>query len=333
MVNRAYVEQALRDQGLVEASTWQKVVTRRCRRVEEVEQFASEHFGENVGITLNRPGGDVSPYEHKRMTAACMVERRRIVLDIDAIDGHPEAPRRVALKLLQRLMAEGFPMPVQVDSGRGWHLIYRVRLAVDRDTNQMVGNFYEAVKRLVDGEPVSFDTSVKDLPRLLRLPGTVNPKNGRTTSAIMPAVWQNVPRKLIERIAAQAKPKPVNRPHFAKGIAPITGRGNFASLDVVSWFHSHGLYREHLADNMHWVRCPWEHEHTAPASRGGTIIYEADGGWPGFFCNHAHCQGRDIRDVIVLLGGADAFCSTHWAPDHPRDEKSLTDALSGVGGD
>ena len=79
---------------------------------------------------------------------------------------------------------------------------------------------------------------------------------------------------------------------------------------MVRWFQAHGLYRRHLEDNKHAVICPWRSEHST-SSKGGTdtIIFEGkDGGWPGFYCHHAHCEGRELKSVMSLWGDQDQFC-------------------------
>jgi hypothetical protein len=81
---------------------------------------------------------------------------------------------------------------------------------------------------------------------------------------------------------------------------------------VVAWFASHGIYRGHIEGKVHAVLCPWREEHTTPPGRSDTVVFEADGGWPGFYCHHAHCAGRGIRDVMQALGDADAFCAGEY---------------------
>jgi len=66
-----------------------------------------------------------------------------------------------------------------------------------------------------------------------------------------------------------------------------------------------GLYREDMGDGKHWIVCPWEEEHTTPASRGDTVYYEGGTGGhalAGFKCLHGHCEGRTVRDLRRELG-------------------------------
>ena len=92
------------------------------------------------------------------------------------------------------------------------------------------------------------------------------------------------------------------------------GRGDYATLDVVSWFISHDCYRRPSEKaRIHFVVCPWNDQHTTTCANGtDTIIFEADVGWPGFNCSHGHCAGRNIRDVLDLWRDADDYCSQLW---------------------
>ena len=96
---------------------------------------------------------------------------------------------------------------------------------------------------------------------------------------------------------------------------PISGDGYYSTLDIVSWFSAHGLYKRPSHEHgKHYVTCPWLNEHSTGdhPSKTDTVIWEADGRWPNFHCSHAHCEGRGIRDVLNHMGDADAFCAVEW---------------------
>jgi hypothetical protein len=90
------------------------------------------------------------------------------------------------------------------------------------------------------------------------------------------------------------------------------GTGDYRTLDIVALFQAHGLYRRQLEDHTHAVRCPWASEHTVKGGSSDTVIFEARDGWPGFYCHHAHCQERGIKDVIALFGDVDRFCARQF---------------------
>jgi hypothetical protein len=68
---------------------------------------------------------------------------------------------------------------------------------------------------------------------------------------------------------------------------------------------AHGLYKRPLGGGKHDVTCPWVSEHTDQAD-GGTAYFEPDDHWPigGFKCQHGHCTGRHIRELLQHLGVA-----------------------------
>ena len=105
-----------------------------------------------------------------------------------------------------------------------------------------------------------------------------------------------------------------NEAYQPRPTARIDGSGDYSSLDVVAWFKAHGQYHEQVEPGKHYVRCPWEAEHSdgIDAQVKDSVIWEADGGWPTFYCSHAHCEGRTIRNVMEVWGDADAFCTKVW---------------------
>ena len=97
-----------------------------------------------------------------------------------------------------------------------------------------------------------------------------------------------------------------------------TGNGDYNTLDAVSWFRAHGLYRRSLGTYngtpRHAVKCPFESDHsdTSTDQDTSTVIFENGSGWPGFHCSHDHCDGRTVVDVMEVLGDADSFCARYW---------------------
>jgi hypothetical protein len=186
------------------------------------------------------------------------------------------------------------------------------------ETRSLLKVIYSGLKKNFSTEAVSFDTTVRNPSRILRLYSTINRKGENTAdrpwreSFHWPIEqWIQVRPAQIERLAKRfEKVRPVPTPQHVN-YSPNHGDGDFSTLDVVRWFTAHGLYEHPLDDNKHAVVCPWEAEHTS-SNPNDTIIFEADGGWPGFFCHHSHCEGRNIRDVLVLFGDADAFCSRRF---------------------
>lgn len=222
--------------------------------------------------------------------------------------------------LVDMLTKSGWPLPLHAKSGNGYHAVYRARLPNNDETREMVGTVYRGLHREFDDDVVGFDRSVRNPGRIFRLYGSINRKGPNTadrphrqSTVWIPPRWAQVPQKqlsaLADHYARQSRPDPV-RPHV--GHTAIHGAGDYKTLDIVSWMQARGLYRHHIERHLHSVWCPWQAEHTTPHGTNGAIVYEADGGWPGFYCHHGHCQGRGLKDLMAHLGDADTYCGTAY---------------------
>lgn len=224
--------------------------------------------------------------------------------------------------LASRLALIDWPAPAIGMSGNGWHLQFRTALPNTAETKEQLTAIYSGLYREFSDDVVEFDRSVRNPARLCCFYGSVKRKGLDTPARPHRQSWIQIPddwRQVLPRqvaaladfYARQTADRPV-KPHESPVERPaVSGRGDYSSLDVVAWFEAHGAYIGALAGNKHGVRCPWSGEHSTPSPRTGSdsIVYEADGGWPGFHCAHAHCADRDIRDVMKLWGDADSYCA------------------------
>lgn len=227
---------------------------------------------------------------------------------------------KAARQLQQALRAWGWPEPLTAMSGNGRHLQYRIALPNDDATAQILKAIYRGMKTEISDERVDFDATVRNAARICALYGTTKRKGPdtegrphRRSTVQIPERWKQVRQKQIDGVAnfyaRQTPTAEIYRPNFKR--QPLGGRGDFSTLDVVAWFTAHGLYEHHITDNKHSVMCPWEAEHSE-AGKNDTLIFEADGRWPGFFCHHSHCEGRGIKAAMQVLGDADSFCNETW---------------------
>lgn len=71
---------------------------------------------------------------------------------------------------------------------------------------------------------------------------------------------------------------------------------------VIAALKNKGLYKTPLGNGKHDITCPWVAEHTNCAD-GGTAYFEPDDNYPigGFKCQHGHCAGRHVRDLLQYL--------------------------------
>jgi len=268
--------------------------------------------------SLNQPSATASnAFGTRALRDADIVRIKRIAFDFDpvrpageaACGSQLDAANRASLQLASDLLDYRFPEPLIGASGNGYHLQYRVDLPATATTKGVFRRLYAGLAQRYSTDEVVFDATVRNPARILRLYGTPNRKGGevRGTRCWIPDSWDLVDHGALARLAEDLSP--VAEIARRSGAPCRLGAGDYATLDVVSMFQAHGLYEEEIRPGLHAVICPWEDEHSS-SSAGDTVILEADGRWPNFRCHHAHCDGRGIREVMQVLGDADAFCSS-----------------------
>jgi hypothetical protein len=117
--------------------------------------------------------------------------RRWFLIDVDAskppdqkdnpsTDLEHEAARALARRVREHLTGFGWPAPLVVDSGNGWHLLYRVDLPNDEHARVLLRTILHALAERFDGPDGSIDRAVHNSSRIARLPGTLARKGVAT---------------------------------------------------------------------------------------------------------------------------------------------------------
>ncbi len=141
------------------------------------------------------------------------------------------------------------------------------------------------------------DTSVCDLPRVMRVPGFFHQKKEPFLSRIR-RNWSEEPRYAPAQILAAFPPvsEPKSRPNVDTGddiiLKALAERGL-----LIGPGREKGMYR---------MNCPWTSEHTNGDPEA--IYYLPNhGGFkePAYKCLHKHCKERKIKDLKVFLGISD----------------------------
>ena len=72
---------------------------------------------------------------------------------------------------------------------------------------------------------------------------------------------------------------------------------------VVESLRSRGLIKSEIESGKYDITCPWTEEHTDQVD-SGACYWEPDDEHPigSFKCQHAHCQERNISDLLEFLG-------------------------------
>ena len=130
---------------------------------------------------------------------------RRLVLpiDIDAIrpagisatDAEKAEALKVADDVDRYLQAQGWPPPMFVDSGNGYHLFYRVDLPNDAARPAMVKANLARLADKFDTDAAKVDQSIHNAARIMRIPGTWARKGDPTGDRLhRPSILMEEPR-------------------------------------------------------------------------------------------------------------------------------------------
>lgn len=303
------------------------------------------------------------PYADTLTTDADILKRRWLLIDIDPVrpagisssDEEKEGARTKAGEVRDYLAGRGWPPPVAMDSGNGFHLRYQIDLPNDKQSTQLVKDCLEALAATFNDEAVKVDTSVFNASRIAKVPGSLAAKGDSTTERPhrlsyvlkVPEEVNVVPLELLQALAVKA-PKKVSQGNIGSSRKKI-------HPDQVEEFMAHYAIkhseRKSIATGCMWILhpCPLNESHTGTSP---AIILRDDGilCWE---CKHESCQmpwkefrktleemhpdkprfrffdrpiGRQEREEIVFEGltpqenalgesTAEAFVQTHCQPD------------------
>lgn len=197
------------------------------------------------------------------------------------------------------------PPSMVVQSGHGKHAYWCV------DGAPIVG-FVDAQKRIA--LHYGSDFKVHDLPRVMRLPGTVHQKGEPVLVDLLTVTptryqWADVLAGIAPMPEVRRRPpEPERKAPERSGMVL-----DLRTFDVRRWADDAGLLLGESKVSGRWyIHCPWAGQHTGGrVTATSTVIYESDGErGPGFWCSHNACDGRGIRDVRDTLddAGLAAYC-------------------------
>lgn len=174
------------------------------------------------GVGLYWSLNPVGPGHEQRPILNGMVARRRwFLVDLDTVradrdssatDGEKEQAARVAAALDEYLCTEGWPAPVLIDSGNGFHLLYRVDLPNDKLAQQILKKCLAALAKRFDTPTVKVDRLTHDARRISKMPGTWARKGMDTAERphrmcrilSIPSALRTVPGELLSSLAGMS---------------------------------------------------------------------------------------------------------------------------------
>lgn len=102
------------------------------------------------------------------------------VAGISSTDLEKSEVRKVALNTYQYLKDLGFTEPVSADSGNGYHLMYKIKLANTKEVEELISKFLKSLNLLMSNDFASIDIKVGNAARITKLYGTVSKKGANT---------------------------------------------------------------------------------------------------------------------------------------------------------
>lgn len=247
-----------------------------------------------------------------------VVWRTSLVLDVD-----PKRPSGISATDEERRQAEecakavvktlrsnfGWPEPDWIDSGNGYHLVYKIDLPNDDEdeSEQLIKSALRAADSLFSTPAAHIDTTLFNASRIIKIPGTVARKGDSIPSRphrlariiIRP---EEPPFVSVEQLAALAEfaPKPEPRTISISNRQNLNGVG----FDLEGFFHKHNI--EYNGPTPHdggekfaLVACPFNPEHTEPDA----AVFRMAGGVLGFKCFHNSCSDKQWKDFREYFDG------------------------------
>jgi len=268
-----------------------------------------------VYVTLNpcspdllaRAVNQLKPFAQVTTQDAEIVCRRWLLIDFDptrpagisATNQEHELALARAASCREWLSGQGWPMPVTADSGNGGHLLYRVNMANDAASTELIKRVLQALAAKFDDALVTVDQSVFNASRITKVYGTVTrkgdsmPERPHRLARVLwngQATYEIVPREQLQAVADQVldeiKPRPVNVTKSENVLELLTAWG----LKVIRSEEHQG---QEEAGIMHTLAaCPHNDTH-----RNAVVFEYPESGRTVFNCLHASCKGRGWKEL------------------------------------
>jgi hypothetical protein len=247
-----------------------------------------------------------------------ILKRTHLLVDCDPVrpagisssDFEKEKAAERAATVQEHLTSRGWPMPIKCDSGNGFHLLYRVDLANDDASRDLIKNCLVALASSFDTPEVKVDQSVFNAARITKAYGSMARKGAhapqigrphrRSRMLTAPPEIQIVSFDLLTSLAAEAPP-PAAFVSTGSSDSVIPPEVFESQLDAVGVTHS-GASPYEGGWLWHPDVCVFDANHV----RTSVITGIRANGAMYYKCSHNSCQGlgwKEFRAEVERASG------------------------------
>lgn len=301
-----------------------------------------------VYVTLNPVKHDLTARAYNRLIGTDnkapttsdkdIIGRRLVLIDADPLrpSGISSTDTELAAALAVRdevaayLHEQGFPHLADGMSGNGGHLLGRIDLPNDEQSEGIVKDFLQCLDlkfgRGRAGAVVGIDTTVYNAARITKLYGTTARKGDSTPTrphrdSYLGSVpeMEVIPIELLQRVADEYRAHKVTTtaPAKAKTVTSTAAPANWSdSVDGVErYLADHGVTLQaaesYSADGYQYkwvVDCVT----SAGAHKDGAAIMWGAGKGLGYKCHHDSCNGKSWADVRAIIDPKPIYTNGHY---------------------
>ena len=248
---------------------------------------------------------------------------------VSSSDAEKDAARRVAGRVMLKLMAMGFEEPIVADSGNGYHLLFRIQAALSE--KQTISDFLSVLDMWFSTDQVKIDTAVFNPARITKLYGTMATKGANTKerphrpSAVIRFPGGGVKKtrwELVQNVAAEFRQR-VSREENPGNAGHKSG----TAFDLERFLSEHSVQvmkKVSISTGIKYQlrECPFDPSHR----NGDAAVFAYNNGSFGFHCFHNGCAGNhwhEFREKLDPNAYQNSPYTVHQAVNMPTPQRPL----------
>ncbi len=288
------------------------------------------HGLRNVYVTVNEiREGYRESYSEKleggtAVKANDIIRLRHLVSDIDplkpkgvtdpATESEHAASYAVRRQLKQHLTSRGWPLPVEMSSGNGCYLIYRIDLPNNTEHVELIRRVLASLGNLYDSKDAKVDRNVHDPGRVFRLAGTINRKGDESSErpyrvASLISVPEGddlkpVSEEQLREIASNEIESQKNKPMWYQALAKASPAERDKRVEALTTFlKNHDRVPVSISEEERFTKidlpyCTRGAEH----ADGNPAVFVRPDGTIGYHCFHTKCSHIGWHEFQEALG-------------------------------